>query len=183
MRLVLEQSDLSLSTHSGLALSGSTHSQSGMVPILKRAIASARDLLWRRRRKILVRLDAAHDDLENIKTCHQANHLKGTPKVEWLIKRNLRKESLESWREIAVEHGVLEQPLRKKVKRRRVRTVIQNLITIAARMIRHARTVKLRLEDIHRGTISFAMFIWRSAPKVFDRTVTTIPKSVDSNHV
>ncbi len=38
---------------------------------------------------------------------------------------------------------VSEQPLRKQVKRRRVRTVIQNLITLAARVVKHARTLKL----------------------------------------
>jgi len=35
-------------------------------------------------------------------------------------------------------------PLKKKAQRRRLRTVIQNLITIAAIMIRHARQTKLR---------------------------------------
>jgi len=35
-------------------------------------------------------------------------------------------------------------PLRKKAQRRRVRTVIQNLITIACRLVCHARQVKLR---------------------------------------
>jgi hypothetical protein len=35
-------------------------------------------------------------------------------------------------------------PLRKKAQRRRLRTVIQNLITIASRLVHHARQVKLR---------------------------------------
>lgn len=35
------------------------------------------------------------------------------------------------------------QPLRKKVKRRRLRTVIQNLITLATRVVHHARSWKL----------------------------------------
>ena len=37
-----------------------------------------------------------------------------------------------------------EVPLRKKAQRRRLRTVIQNLITIASRLVHHARQVKLR---------------------------------------
>lgn len=35
-------------------------------------------------------------------------------------------------------------PLRKKAQRRRIRTVIQNLITIASRLVHHARRFKLR---------------------------------------
>lgn len=35
-------------------------------------------------------------------------------------------------------------PLRKKAERRRIRTVIQNLITLASRLISHARTKRLR---------------------------------------
>ncbi len=37
-----------------------------------------------------------------------------------------------------------DTPLRKKVQRRRVRTVIQNIITIAAKLVYHARRYKLR---------------------------------------
>ena len=40
------------------------------------------------RAKLLVRLDAANDDMENIQVCHKH-------KADWIIKRNLRKESLE----------------------------------------------------------------------------------------
>ncbi|CVK21729.1 transposase [Sporomusa sphaeroides] len=40
-----------------------------------------------------------------------------------------------------------ESPLRKKAQRRRIRTVIQNLITIAARLIRHARQTVLGFAD------------------------------------
>ncbi|KYH32451.1 hypothetical protein MOMUL_10520 [Moorella mulderi DSM 14980] len=36
-----------------------------------------------------------------------------------------------------------EVPLRKKAQRRRLRTVIQNLITIASRLVRHVRQIKL----------------------------------------
>ncbi|MCY0894575.1 MAG: transposase [Acidibacillus sp.] len=51
---------------------------------------------------------------------------------------------------------VLEGPLRKKVQRRRIRTVIQNLITLAANMTRHARQTRLRLG---RGNRWLPMFV------------------------
>ena len=38
---------------------------------------------------------------------------------------------------------VADSPLRKKVQRRRIRTVIQNLITLASRLVYHARRYKL----------------------------------------
>lgn len=41
--------------------------------------------------------------------------------------------------------GITATPLRKKAQRRRIRTVIQNLITLAAKMTKHARQVRLRL--------------------------------------
>lgn len=39
---------------------------------------------------------------------------------------------------------VPDSPLKKRVQRRRIRTVIQNMIYLAARMVHHARTFKLR---------------------------------------
>jgi len=53
--------------------------------------------------KLLVRMDAGHDDLENLRRCQKH-------KVDWLIKRNLRKESLEDWLEEAQAHGDCEEP-------------------------------------------------------------------------
>lgn len=80
---------------------GSTHSQNGTAPILQRAITSARQLTAER---LLVRLDAGNDSLENIKVCHN------NPSVDYIIKRNLRHETLESWLQIAQQQGTLEQP-------------------------------------------------------------------------
>lgn len=37
-----------------------------------------------------------------------------------------------------------DAPLKTKVQRRRIRTVIQNMMYLAARMVRHARTFKMR---------------------------------------
>lgn len=80
---------------------GSTHSQNGTAPILQRAITSARQLTPER---LLVRLDAGNDSLENIKVCHH------NASVDYIIKRNLRHETLESWLQIAKQHRALEQP-------------------------------------------------------------------------
>jgi len=80
---------------------GSVHSQNGTAPLLKRAITSARQLTPAR---LLVRLDAGNDSLENIHVCVEA------PAVEYLIKRNLRQETKEQWFQTAQTHGQLEQP-------------------------------------------------------------------------
>jgi len=67
---------------------GSVHSQNGTAPLLKRAILSARKLTPAR---LLLRLDAGNDSLENIQACVEA------PAVDYLIKRNLRQETKERW--------------------------------------------------------------------------------------
>jgi len=80
---------------------GSVHSQNGTAPLLRRAITSARQLT---KARLLVRLDAGNDSLENIKVCVDE------PAVDYLIKRNLRQESKEQWLQIAQAQGLLEQP-------------------------------------------------------------------------
>lgn len=68
---------------------------------MKRAITSARQLTAAR---LLVRLDAGHDSLENIHVCVDA------PAVDYLIKRNLRQETKEQWLQTAQAQGQLEEP-------------------------------------------------------------------------
>ena len=80
---------------------GSVHSQNGTASLLKRAITSARQLTEAR---LLVRLDAGNDSLENIQTCVDV------PGVDYLIKRNLRQETKEHWLQTAQAHGHLEEP-------------------------------------------------------------------------
>jgi hypothetical protein len=53
--------------------------------------------------KLLVRLDAGNDDEENLKRLRKN-------KVDWIIKRNLRRESEAEWLEIAQAHGQWEEP-------------------------------------------------------------------------
>jgi hypothetical protein len=55
------------------------------------------------RAKLLLRLDAGNDAIENIKVCRKH-------KADWIIKRNLRKESLEDWLEEAEAYGDCEEP-------------------------------------------------------------------------
>jgi hypothetical protein len=48
-----------------------------------------------------------------------------------------------------------DAPLKKKVQRRRIRTVIQNLITLASRLIYHARRYKLGFSRYSRWFVTF----------------------------
>jgi hypothetical protein len=79
---------------------GSRHSQDGMPQFLDEAIDFSRQITSA---KLLVRLDAGEDDVENIRRCQKR-------KVDWIIKRNLRRESLEDWLEEAQCHGDGEFP-------------------------------------------------------------------------
>jgi hypothetical protein len=79
---------------------GSEHCQAGMPQFLDEALDYARQITPA---KLLVRMDAGHDDVENMRHCQKK-------KVDWIIKRNLRKESLEDWLEEAQAHGDWEYP-------------------------------------------------------------------------
>jgi len=52
---------------------------------------------------LLVRLDSGNDSLENIGVCIEEG-------VDWLIKRNLRREDVQEWLKIAQERGQKETP-------------------------------------------------------------------------
>lgn len=80
---------------------GNQHCQEGTPDFLDQAIDYARRIT---RAKLLVRMDAGNDDVENIRRCRKHEN------VDYLIKRNLRKESLEAWLEEAQAHGEWEFP-------------------------------------------------------------------------
>ena len=80
---------------------GSQHCQDGMPQFLDETIAYVRQITSAR---LLVRMDAGHDDLENLR------RLKKKPQVDWIIKRNLRQESEAEWLEEAQCHGDCEEP-------------------------------------------------------------------------
>jgi len=79
---------------------GSDHCQKGTVEFLKRTLHYARLMSLA---TFLVRLDSGNDSIENIKVCHKE-------KAHYIIKRNLRWETLEEWLAIAMECGRLEEP-------------------------------------------------------------------------
>ena len=80
---------------------GSQHSQKGMENFLQSSIDAIKKLGLLD--KVLVRLDSAHDDADNIKFLQSEN-------VYFLIKRNLRQEPLEQWLAMARRVGECETP-------------------------------------------------------------------------
>lgn len=79
---------------------GNQHCQKGTPAFLDRAIELARRATDA---KLLVRMDAGNDDQENLRRLRKN-------KVDWIIKRNLRKESEAEWLEEAQAHGTWEEP-------------------------------------------------------------------------
>lgn len=79
---------------------GDQHCQKGTPEFLIRALELARRVTDA---PLLVRLDAGNDDEENLHTLRKN-------KVDWIIKRNLRRESESEWLEIAEAFGECEEP-------------------------------------------------------------------------
>jgi Transposase DDE domain group 1 len=79
---------------------GKQHCQDGTPEFLDTALRYAEQITSQ---KILVRMDAGNDDFENVRVCRKH-------KADWIIKRNLRKESLEEWLEEAQAYGDWEFP-------------------------------------------------------------------------
>ncbi len=80
---------------------GKTHCQKGTEKFLDKSIRNVKQLT---EDPILVRLDSGNDAKANINVC-----LAPETRAEFIIKRNLRKESPETWLETAKEHGVHEK--------------------------------------------------------------------------
>lgn len=79
---------------------GKQHCQDGTPGFLDEALGYAERITPA---PLLVRLDSGNDAIENIRVCRRH-------KADWIIKRNLRKESLEDWLEEAQCHGECEEP-------------------------------------------------------------------------
>ena len=77
---------------------GKTHCQNGTDQFLKEAILYARRVTDR---PLLVRLDSGNDSKDNLHVCHAPE-----TKADYIIKRNLRKESREAWLSIAQQKGI-----------------------------------------------------------------------------
>ena len=79
---------------------GSQHSQKDAPAFLRESIRYAK---MTTDKGILVRLDAGNDSLDNIGICIEEG-------ADWVIKRNLRRESVQEWLKIAQEKGKKEAP-------------------------------------------------------------------------
>lgn len=79
---------------------GKQHCQKGTPEFLCETFNLAKRVTDKR---ILLRLDSGNDDAENIRVCHKA-------KVDFVIKRNLRKESIEEWLLDARAYGEWRTP-------------------------------------------------------------------------
>jgi hypothetical protein len=77
---------------------GSQHCQCGTPAFLDESLKLARRIT---QAKLLVRMDSGNDDIENVRVLRKKEH----GPVDWIIKRNLRKESLVEWFEEACAHG------------------------------------------------------------------------------
>jgi len=80
---------------------GNQHCQDGTPEFLKRSLDLARQVTDG---KLLVRMDAGNDDGDNLHILRKSKH------VDWIIKRNLRRESEEDWLEEAQALGTWEEP-------------------------------------------------------------------------
>jgi hypothetical protein len=105
---------------------GKQHSQCGFIPFLDRVLKKARLLTSR---KILVRLDSAHDALETRTT------LKGHKDVNYIIKWNPRKEDQGKWAKRIFEEGKVSTPRPGK----RV-----GLLTVHIRQVHEGKTYRFK---------------------------------------
>lgn len=83
---------------------GKQHCQVGTPKFLRESLSYASQITGQ---KLFVRLDAGNDSQDNIKECL-------TAKVDWIIKRNLRKESPETWLALAKQVGTSCHPRKGK---------------------------------------------------------------------
>lgn len=77
---------------------GSTHVQNGTTEFLSESIQLAKRIT---KIPLLVRMDAGNDSVENLKVCQNED-----TKADFIIKRNLRRESPEIWLMTAQQHGM-----------------------------------------------------------------------------
>ena len=80
---------------------GSQHSQEGAPDFIRDTLRLARRISGE---KLLVRMDSAHDDIATVR------QLRRTPKTDFIVKRNLRRESKQTWLENAQALGTCTCP-------------------------------------------------------------------------
>ena len=79
---------------------GKQHCQNGTPEFLRRSFELAKKVTDK---PLVVRLDSGNDDIENVRVCRKA-------KVDFIIKRNLHKESVEEWLLDAQAYGQWRTP-------------------------------------------------------------------------
>jgi len=79
---------------------GSQHGQNGFIPFLNRVLYRARRLAGPDK-QLLVRLDSAHDAAETVL------ELTKSPKTDWIVKWNPRNQNIQSWRQRALDGGLM----------------------------------------------------------------------------
>jgi hypothetical protein len=105
---------------------GSQHSQEGFIPFIKRVIEKARSLTSR---KLLVRLDSAHDALDTRAA------LAGQKNVSYIIKWNPRREDRIEWAKRIFDEGEVVTPREgKKV----------GLLTVHVRQVHEGKTYQFK---------------------------------------
>lgn len=144
---------------------GSAHCQNGTPAFLRRVIQESKKITSN---PLLVRMDSGHHSRENlleldptaidalycahgtseqfhseIKTDMDLERLPSGKMDTNALLLNLGIFAYNVLRMIGQKSLEMQSPLRKKAQRRRIRTVIQNMITIAARLIHHARRTVL----------------------------------------
>ncbi len=99
---------------------GKTHCQNGTVEFLKQSILYTKSITDA---PILVRMDAGNDTVENIRVCREEE-----TRADFIIKRNLRRESPELWLYTAQQHGkAIQEREGKTVYWGEVKTLYKNL--------------------------------------------------------
>jgi hypothetical protein len=83
---------------------GKQHCQHNTPGFLRESIRYAKQVTDK---KLLVRLDSGNDSVENVAICIEE-------RVDWLIKRNLRKEDKQGWLELAKREGTSTCPRKGK---------------------------------------------------------------------
>ena len=87
---------------------GNRHSQcEGTVEFLTETLESLHQLSYQ---KYLLRADSGHDSVDNYRAIEQFNERSQEVHVDFIVKHNLRRESKESWLELAKAQGQKETP-------------------------------------------------------------------------
>lgn len=81
---------------------GKTHCQSGTAEFLRESIHYAQTIT---NRPLVLRMDSGNDSKDNLAVCQAEK-----PRIDYIIKRNLRRESKELWLGIAQEKGICCEP-------------------------------------------------------------------------